>query len=190
LVAITPLRAATPSVESVTAAAATIENRRAVHVLVNTAAVLRPGALDILSLPNGTRSSVNLTGYFVCAQIFAGRCATSAAQPGSRGFDRRQQRAGQSGAYSVSKAGVIIVATACQRVDRTASAATSSVRHGDHADEPVVLRYAGVTERRSAWCDAWSAAADMLTRSCSSPATARPISTATRSRSMAATPIC
>jgi len=41
------------------------------EVLVNTAAVLRPGAPTRCRLPNGTRcSAVNLTGYFVCAQVF------------------------------------------------------------------------------------------------------------------------
>src|SRR4030095_9020779 len=40
-------------------------------VLVNTAAVLRPGALDTLSLAEWNAVlSVNLTGYFLCAQVF------------------------------------------------------------------------------------------------------------------------
>ena len=40
-------------------------------VLVNTAAILRPGALDKLPLAEWNAVlAVNLTGYFLCAQIF------------------------------------------------------------------------------------------------------------------------
>jgi NAD(P)-dependent dehydrogenase (short-subunit alcohol dehydrogenase family) len=80
----------TTSPESVTAASDTIEKSLgACNVLVNTAAILRPGALDTLSLAEwNSVLAVNLTGYFLCAQSFA---------------------QGQSGAYSVSKAGVIML---------------------------------------------------------------------------------
>jgi NAD(P)-dependent dehydrogenase (short-subunit alcohol dehydrogenase family) len=58
--------------ESVAAASETIlKSLGSCGVLVNTAAVLRPGALETLSLAewNGV-VSVNLTGYFLCAQVF------------------------------------------------------------------------------------------------------------------------
>jgi NAD(P)-dependent dehydrogenase (short-subunit alcohol dehydrogenase family) len=80
-------------------------------VLVNTAALLRPGALDTLSLAEWNAVlSVNLTGYFLCAQIFgrqmreAGR--GSLIHVASIAGSHAQ---GRSGAYSVSKAGVVML---------------------------------------------------------------------------------
>src|SRR6267142_5634659 len=102
----------TSSVESVTAAAEAIEKSLgSCSVLVNTAAVLRPGGLDTLSLAEWNAvMSVNLTGYFLCAQIFGrqmrklGRGSlvhiASVAGSNAQGF---------SGAYSVSKAGVLML---------------------------------------------------------------------------------
>ncbi|HXN69056.1 MAG TPA: SDR family oxidoreductase, partial [Bradyrhizobium sp.] len=60
----------TTSAGSVAAVAATIEQSLGpCGVLVNTAAVLRPGGLDTLSLDEWNAVlSVNLTGYFLCAQ--------------------------------------------------------------------------------------------------------------------------
>jgi NAD(P)-dependent dehydrogenase (short-subunit alcohol dehydrogenase family) len=105
-------RCDTSSVESVIAASATIEKSLGpCDVLVNTAAVLRPGALDTLSLAEWNAVlSVNLTGYFVCAQVFGrqmrehrrGSLVHVASIAGSHAQ-------GQSGAYSVSKAGVIML---------------------------------------------------------------------------------
>ena len=102
----------TTSPESVTAASDTIEKSLGpCNVLVNTAAILRPGALDTLSLAewNGVLA-VNLTGYFLCAQAFGrqmrklgrGSLVHVASIAGSNAQ-------GQSGAYSVSKAGVIML---------------------------------------------------------------------------------
>jgi NAD(P)-dependent dehydrogenase (short-subunit alcohol dehydrogenase family) len=102
----------TSSVDSVTSASETIEKSLGpCHVLVNTAAVLRPGALDTLSLAEWNAVlAVNLTGYFVCAQAFSrpmlvhgrGSLVHVASIAGSHAQ-------GQSGAYSVSKAGVIML---------------------------------------------------------------------------------
>src|SRR5258707_11090910 len=102
----------TASAESVTAAAETIEKSLGpCSVLVNTAAVLRPGGLDTLSLAEWNAVlAVNLTGYFLCAQIFGrqmrklgrGSLVHVASIAGSHAQ-------GQSGAYSVSKAGVIML---------------------------------------------------------------------------------
>ena len=105
-------RCDTASVESVTAVSEMIEKSLGpCEVLVNTAAVLRPGGLDTLSLAEWNAVlSVNLTGYFLCAQIFGrqmralgrGSLVHVSSIAGS-------QAQGQSGAYSVSKAGVIML---------------------------------------------------------------------------------
>jgi NAD(P)-dependent dehydrogenase (short-subunit alcohol dehydrogenase family) len=81
------------------------------QVLVNTAAVLRPGGLDTLSLAEWNAVlSVNLTGYFLCAQIFGQQMRAlghgSLVHVSSIAGSHAQ---GQSGAYSVSKAGVIML---------------------------------------------------------------------------------
>ena len=102
----------TSSIESVTAASGTIEKSLGpCNVLVNTAAVLRPGGLDTLSLAEWNAVlSVNLTGYFVCAQIFGRQMRAlgrgSIVHVASIAGSHAQ---GQSGAYSVSKAGVIML---------------------------------------------------------------------------------
>ncbi|MGB8399117.1 SDR family NAD(P)-dependent oxidoreductase [Bradyrhizobium sp.] len=105
-------RCDTSSAESVIAASGSIEKSLGpCGVLVNTAAVLRPGALDTLPLAEWNAVlAVNLTGYFLCAQIFGrqmralgrGSLVHVASIAG-------QHAQGQSGAYSVSKAGVIML---------------------------------------------------------------------------------
>ena len=102
----------TTSAESVAAASDTIEKSLGpCNVLVNTAAILRPGALDTLSLAewNGVLA-VNLTGYFLCAQAFGRQMRKlsrgSLVHVSSIAGSNAQ---GQSGAYSVSKAGVIML---------------------------------------------------------------------------------
>ena len=105
-------RCDTTSVESVTAASETIEKSLGpCSVLVNTAAVLRPGALDTLSLAEWNAVlAVNLTGYFLCAQVFGRQMRAlgrgSLVHVASIAGSHAQ---GQSGAYSVSKAGVIML---------------------------------------------------------------------------------
>jgi NAD(P)-dependent dehydrogenase (short-subunit alcohol dehydrogenase family) len=105
-------RCDTSSADSVAAASDAIEKALgSCGVLINTAAVLRPGGLDTLSLAewNGVLS-VNLTGYFLCAQVFGrqmrklgrGSLVHVASISGSHAQ-------GHSGAYSVSKAGVIML---------------------------------------------------------------------------------
>jgi NAD(P)-dependent dehydrogenase (short-subunit alcohol dehydrogenase family) len=105
-------RCDTSNAESVAAASRTIEiSLGPCGVLVNTAAVLRPGGLDNLSIEEWNAVlSVNLTGYFLCAQIFGrqmrnlgrGSLVHIASIAGSHAQ-------GHSGAYSVSKAGVIML---------------------------------------------------------------------------------
>src|ERR1700730_6524062 len=105
-------RCDTTSAESVTAASETIQKSLGpCGVLVNTAAVLRPGGLDGLSLAEWNAVlAVHLTGYFLCAQIF-GRQMRKPGR-GSRvhiASIAGSHAQGQSGAYSVSKAGVIML---------------------------------------------------------------------------------
>jgi NAD(P)-dependent dehydrogenase (short-subunit alcohol dehydrogenase family) len=102
----------TSSAESIAAASERIEKSLgSCSVLVNAAAVLRPGALETLSLAEWNAVlAVNLTGYFLCARIFgrqmralrSGSLIHVASIAGSHAQ-------GQSGAYSVSKAGVIML---------------------------------------------------------------------------------
>jgi len=105
-------RCDTTSAESVTAASETIEKSLGpCNVLVNTAAILRPGALDTLSLAEWNAVlAVNLTGYFLCAQVFGRQMRAlgrgSLVHVASIAGSNAQ---GQSGAYSVSKAGVIML---------------------------------------------------------------------------------
>ncbi|WID96665.1 SDR family oxidoreductase [Bosea vestrisii] len=81
------------------------------RVLVNNAALLRPGALETLALAEWNAVlSVNLTGYFLCAQTFARQMRAngggamvhiaSVAATHAQAF---------SGAYSISKAGVVML---------------------------------------------------------------------------------
>ena len=105
-------RCDTSSAESVAAASETIgKSLGSCSVLVNTAAVLRPGALENLSLAEWNAVlSVNLTGYFLCARIFGRQMRAlgrgSLIHVASIAGSHAQ---GQSGAYSVSKAGVIML---------------------------------------------------------------------------------
>jgi NAD(P)-dependent dehydrogenase (short-subunit alcohol dehydrogenase family) len=105
-------RCDTSNAESVTAASESLEKSLGpCEVLVNAAAVLRPGGLENLSLAEWNAVlSVNLTGYFLCAQIFGRQMRKlgrgSLVHVSSIAGSHAQ---GQSGAYSVSKAGVIML---------------------------------------------------------------------------------
>lgn len=102
----------TTDTASVTTAAKAVEKSLGpCSVLVNTAAILRAGGLDTLSLAEwNTTLAVNLTGYFLCAQVFGAQMrklgrgslvhVASVAGSNAQGF---------SGAYSVSKAGVVML---------------------------------------------------------------------------------
>jgi NAD(P)-dependent dehydrogenase (short-subunit alcohol dehydrogenase family) len=106
------VRCDTANEDSVAAASQTIEKALGpCGVLINAAAVLRPGGLDNLSLAEWNAVlAVNLTGYFLCAQVFGkamrklgrGSLVHVASIAGSHAQ-------GKSGAYSVSKAGVIML---------------------------------------------------------------------------------
>ena len=102
----------TSSAESVATASGTIEKSLGpCNVLVNNAGILRPGALENLSLAEWNAVlSINLTGYFLCAQIFGRQMRTlgrgNLVHVASIAASHAQ---GQSGAYSVSKAGVVML---------------------------------------------------------------------------------
>jgi NAD(P)-dependent dehydrogenase (short-subunit alcohol dehydrogenase family) len=106
------MRCDTSNPDSVAAASEPIEKTLGpCGVLVNAAAVLRPGALENLSLAEWNAVlSVNLTGYLLCAQIFGRQMRAlgrgSLVHVASIAGSHAQ---GQSGAYSVSKAGVIML---------------------------------------------------------------------------------
>ena len=105
-------RCDTSNAESVVAAAGEIEKSLGpCSVLVNTAAVLRPGGLDNLSLAEWNQVlAINLTGYFLCAQAFGkqmrGQGRGSLVHVASIAGTHAQAH---SGAYSVSKAGVVML---------------------------------------------------------------------------------
>ena len=105
-------RCDTSSADSVAATSEAIEKSLGpCSVLVNTAAVLRPGGLDTLPLAEWNAVlSINLTGYFLCAQTFGRQMRRlgrgSLVHVSSIAGSHAQ---GQSGAYSVSKAGVIML---------------------------------------------------------------------------------
>ncbi len=93
------------------AAAASLAAFGPADILVNNAALLRPGSLDTLSFAEwNALLSVNLTGYFLCSQAFGaqmrakgdGAIVHVASISGSH-------PQGSSGAYSVSKAGIVML---------------------------------------------------------------------------------
>ena len=93
------------------AAAASYAALGACDVLVNNAGLLRPGSLDKLSVAEwNALLSVNLTGYLLCAQAFGtqmrGKGQGALVHIASIAGSHPQ---GASGAYSVSKAGVIML---------------------------------------------------------------------------------
>lgn len=97
---------------SVEAAAQAIDNRLGgCDVLVNNAALLRPGPLDTLSLAEwNALIAVNLTGYFLMAQAFG----KAMRRQGGGAMVHVASISGTnpqplSGAYSVSKAGIIML---------------------------------------------------------------------------------
>ena len=81
-------------------------------VLVNNAGILRPGPLDSLTVDEWNKVlSVNLTGYFICAQAFGKQMrAKAGAQVGGAMVHIASIAAAHAtanaGAYSVAKAGV------------------------------------------------------------------------------------
>ncbi|MEZ5821146.1 MAG: SDR family oxidoreductase [Xanthobacteraceae bacterium] len=102
----------TANAESIAAAADMVDKSLGpCSILVNTAAILRAGGLDTLPLAEWNATlAVNLTGYFLCAQIFGHQMRKlgrgSLIHVASIAASNAQ---GSSGAYSVSKAGVVML---------------------------------------------------------------------------------
>ena len=194
-------RCDTTSAESITAASQAIEKSLgACGVLVNTAAILRPGALDALPLAEWNAVlAVNLTGYFLCAQIFGHQMRvqrrgslvhiSSIAGSNAQGQERRLQR--QQG----------------RRDHAAVAAARIANEWGPHGIRSNVVSPGmvitpmsqafydtpGVTERRAAVVPSRRVGqpqdmADAILFLASDRSS--PMSTTTRSRSMAASPTC
>jgi NAD(P)-dependent dehydrogenase (short-subunit alcohol dehydrogenase family) len=140
---------------SIMAAAKESESRfGSCHVLVNNAALLRPGPLETLALAEwNALIAVNLTGYLLCSQTFGQqmrqRAGGSIVHVASIAASHPQ---GFSGAYSVSKAGIVMLSRQIATEWGSAGIRSNVVSPGmvltpmsqPFYDAP------GVTERRSA----------------------------------------
>ena len=157
---------------------------------------LAPGRARHLSLAEWNAVlSVNLTGYFLCAQIFGRQMRAqgrgSLVHVSSIAGSHAQ---GQSGAYSVSKAGVIMLSRQFASEWGPQGIRSNVVSPGMVITPMSQAFYdtPGVTERRTAVVPSRRIGSRRTSRtpSCSSPATARPMSMATRSRSTAVMSTC
>lgn len=123
-------------------------------VLVNNAALLRPGPLETLPLAEwNALLSINLTGYFLCAQAFGRqmrrRAGGSLVHVASISGTHAQ---GFSGAYSVTKAGIIMLSRQLATEWGPAGIRSNVVSPG-LVQTPLSQAFydtPGVTERRSA----------------------------------------
>ncbi len=123
------------------------------NVLVNNAGILRPGALASLTLADwNALMSVNLTGYFLCAQVFGRQMlAGSGGALVHIASIAASEPQGASGAYSVSKAGVAMLSRLIAL--EWGPAVRSSVVSPGLVETPMSQAFyavEGVRERRSA----------------------------------------
>lgn len=141
--------------ESVLAAAAEVKRRLGpADVLVNNAALLRPGALDTLTLAEwNALLAVNLSGYFLSAQAFGRQMRDT----GRGAIVHIASIAGShpqpaSGAYSASKAGVVMLSQQIA-VEWGPDGVRSNVVSPGLVETPMSQAFyetPGVRERRSA----------------------------------------
>ncbi len=79
-------------------------------VLVNNAGLLRPGPLETLPIAQwNALLAVNLTGYFICAQIFGRQMHGRGGAMVHVASIAAEHATGFGGAYSVAKAGVVML---------------------------------------------------------------------------------
>lgn len=79
-------------------------------ILVNNAGMLRPGALETLKLDEwNALLAVNLTGYFLCAQVFGRQMHGRGGSLIHVASIAARHATGFGGAYSVAKAGVVML---------------------------------------------------------------------------------
>lgn len=136
---------------SVTEAAASVGR---CDILVNNAGLLRPGPMATLPLEEWNRLlAVNLTGYFLCAQAFGASmlAQNSGAIVHTASIASRFPQ-GFSGAYSVSKAGVVMLSQQLA-LEWGPSGVRSNVVSPGFLRTPMSEQYyqtPGVTERRAA----------------------------------------
>ena len=96
---------------SVQAAAAAVQDGLGpCDVLVNNAGILRPGPLATLALAEwNLLLSVNLTGYFLCAQAFGAQMRGRGGALVHVASIAGAHATGYAGAYSVAKAGIVML---------------------------------------------------------------------------------
>jgi len=125
-----------------------------VDILVNNAALLRPGSLDTLSFAEwNALLSVNLTGYFLCSQAFGAqmRARNEGAIVHIASISGSHPQ-GASGAYSVSKAGIVMLSRQLA-VEWGPSGVRSNVVSPGMVETPMSRAFyatSGVREKRSA----------------------------------------
>jgi NAD(P)-dependent dehydrogenase (short-subunit alcohol dehydrogenase family) len=122
------------------------------QLLVNNAAIRRPGALETLSLADwNALLSVNLTGYFLCAQAF-GRAMLAAGEGGLVHIASQAAVLAHpaSGAYSVGKAGVNMLSRQLAVEWGPRGVRSNAVHPGFVHTGQALYTQPGVTERRSA----------------------------------------
>ncbi len=122
-------------------------------VLVNNAGVLRPGALDVLTLDEWNQVlAVNLTGYFLCAQTFGRQMrAKGKGALVHIASIAAEHATASAGAYSVAKAGVVMLSRQLA-IEWGAHGIRSNVVHPGLILTPMSQAFyaqPGVTEKRS-----------------------------------------
>lgn len=126
----------------------------AADILINNAGILKPGGLDALSLEDWNKLiAVNLTGYLLCAQVFGTgmRAKKRGAIVHTASIAASQPQA-NSGAYSVTKAGVVMLSRQLAFEWGPSGVRSNVVSPGlvrTALSEPF-YQVAGVPERRSA----------------------------------------